>query len=239
MSRLSTTEVADLLLETGALDIRDVDAGQDPFLYSSGMKGPGYVMVKAVVGWSSILTLLIRDVALEVAQRSPSINFVAANATGGMIPGWELAKGLGLILGRHVPCIYVRGTRKKGGHGELFTGLAKNPFIQRGNEVLVVEELVNMAETTVNSTLALRDAGYKATNAACILTYDHDMQRNALKANNIELASIITLAQLIARAEERQLFAPHLFESYREFRAGPQAWMDARGITKDEKGGTF
>ena len=32
------------IIEAGGMEIRDVDSGEEPFLYSSGNRGPGYIM---------------------------------------------------------------------------------------------------------------------------------------------------------------------------------------------------
>jgi hypothetical protein len=46
------------IIKAGALEIRDLDAGQEPFLYSSGNYGPGYVMVKGLVSRLNLMKFL-------------------------------------------------------------------------------------------------------------------------------------------------------------------------------------
>jgi orotate phosphoribosyltransferase len=227
-----------ILLRVNALAIRDIDAGEEPFLYSSGMKGPGYVMVKGQVSNRYELNYLVRGLAEEVARVSSDIDFIAANATGGMIPGWILAEELSEILSREIPYIYVRGSRKKGGHKELLTGIENNPAIKVGSTALVVEELVNFAETTCNSAVALREAGYVVKNAACILSYGHDATRQKLSDHGVELIHLLSLDELLTDAEASGMFPPHVVADYRDFLKGPQAWMSKRGLLRDEGGGT-
>lgn len=121
---------AKLLLDAKAVSIRDINGGEQPFLYSSGNYGPGYVMVKGLVGRRMVLDDLVYALSRKLLTGVGGIQFIAANATGGMIPGWMLAENLAK------PYVYVRGTRKKGGHKELVTGAANNDEIKKGDNAL-------------------------------------------------------------------------------------------------------
>src|SRR3989344_7003488 len=107
------------VLRAGAMDIRDVDGvlgePQKAFLYASGNHGPGYIMVKGLVCRKTIIKPLSMNLAIRIADATPEINFVAGNVTGGVVPGWLVSEYMGQILGRTVPFVYVRETRKAGG----------------------------------------------------------------------------------------------------------------------------
>ena len=231
-------ELVGEMITVGAVSFRDVENGEEPFLYSSGNRGPGYVMVKGLVSQRALLRNLTWQLTLKVGEQFPDVDYVAGNATGGMIPGWLVAEHLTTLTGRHIPYFYVRGTRKQGGHGEVITGDKLNPFFAPGRRGLVVEELVNFAETTTNSTLEQRKAGYDVQYAATILSYDHDRMKQKLEAAAVTLISLITLSELLEVADRK--FPKRLVDDYRTFLKNPKQWQLDRGyeLPKQEKENT-
>src|SRR3989338_4329370 len=227
-------ELVERMLQCGAVSIRDVDAGEEPFLYSSGNRGPGYVMMKGLVSQRKLLTDLVRNLAHKVYARFPDVEYVAGNATGGMIPGWIMAEQLSRITGRHVPYVYVRNTRKIGGHGESITGDKQNAFFSSKRRGLVVEELVNFAETTVNSASVQRDAGHTVQYAATILFYDNLKSHLSLTNSGVKLISLMTLAELLTVIRDKRLLEPHLVDSYMSFLADPVGWQKFRNLLPKE-----
>src|SRR3989344_1219569 len=95
-----------MVLEAKAVDIRNVPLrvtneevdklplGNQPFLYASGNWGPGYVMIKGLVGRKNIIKSLIRPLAQKIAERVHYVDFIAGNVSGGIIPGWLLSEEL-------------------------------------------------------------------------------------------------------------------------------------------------
>ncbi|MBZ9572217.1 hypothetical protein KJA15_02730 [Patescibacteria group bacterium] len=245
--KISIEEVALMILKAKAVEIRDVDAGEEPFLYASGNWGPGYISIKGLVGRKRIMKTLTHQLALRVAERVPrvdfilssiDIDFVAGNVTGGMIPGWLLSEELEKISGKTMPFVYIRGLRKKGGQKELITGIANNPEIRPGANGLVIEELVNFAETTRNGVIALRGKGYKATHAATILFYDNPVAIKALEEHEIEMIYLLTLPELLEVAEKHHTGPQKAIDGYREFLADPLGWQVKRGLKPVKEGGT-
>ncbi|MFH1049012.1 MAG: phosphoribosyltransferase family protein [Patescibacteria group bacterium] len=226
------------ILNAKAVDIRDIDNGEKPFLYASGNWGPGYVSVKNLVGRKAIIKLLAQNLAIKISDKAPNLDFIAGNVTGGVIPAWLLSEYLGAILGRTVPFVYIRETRKKGGQKELITGIKDNPEIPSGANGVVVEELVNFAQTTCNGAEALREAGYEVTNAACILFYDNPEAIKSLQTAKIEMVYLITLPQLLEVAEKHKTHSVKAINSYRDFLKDPLGWQAKRGLEPVKEGGT-
>lgn len=228
-----TRELAEEILSHDAIVVRDVDAGEEPFVYSTGNRGPGYVQIKGLVGRPELVQDLAEALAAKVAERC-EIDFVNGNATGGIIPGWELRRALSARLGRSLPFTYLRGARKPGGHGELITGLRANPDIREGSRALIVEELVNYAGTTTNAVLEFRAAGFVAAAAACFVFYDQPEARQLLADNGIELVSLLTLPELLEIGEATGKLSPRAVGSYRSFLENPVRWQLDRGYAVPE-----
>lgn len=251
MEKANIDDMVLMVLEAKAVEIRDVPQKvtneeveklpleNQPFLYASGNWGPGYVTIKGLVGRKRIIKSLNQQLAQQIAERAPYLNFVAGNVSGGVIPGWLLSEELEALLKRTVPFVYIREARKKGGQKELVTGIANNPEIPAGANGLVVEELVNFAQTTCNGADALRDAECVVTHAATILFYDNPEAVKALKEHRIEMIYLFTLPDLLSVAEKHQTHPQEAINGYREFLADPLDWQKARGLTHIERGGTI
>ena len=217
-----------VLRAPGAVEIRDVDGGEEPFLYSSGNWGPGYISIKGLVSQGK----LIRDLTCALGERlaaEASPDFVAANVSGGMIPGWILAEYL------RIPYVYVRETRKEGGQKEHITGIGG---ISDYGNALVMEELVNFAQTTCNSAEIVRSTGRTVTHAACILFYDNPEAVKALEHDKIQMISLFTLLELLDCAERNETHSKSALQGYREFLMDPLGWQNKRNLTPVIEGGT-
>lgn len=227
--KASLEEIGKRIIDSGQVEIRDVDSGQDPFVYSTGNRGPGYLMIKGLVGQPSILKFLTGQLSYRVVGEA-EFDFIEGNATGGMIPAWQLRDDVSDLLGKEIPFCYLRGSRKEGGHGELITGDRNNPLIRHGMRALVVEELVNYAGTTGNAAEEFRTAGYPVSHAACLFSYDHAESNARLREKNISLIALITLPQLLDVAGEGGLIPQKAIESYREFLKDPLMWQLERDL---------
>ncbi len=100
-------QIGSLVWKTKAVELRDVDAGEKPFLYASGNHGMGYVTIKGLVGYSEIFEPMITGLAEVIKKEGVKVDFVAGLMTGGTIPGYRLSQ---LIS---VPFVYLEGTRRK------------------------------------------------------------------------------------------------------------------------------
>ena len=216
------------IIKAGALEIRNLDTGQEPFLYSSGNWGPGYVMIKGLVSRPQLINWLCETLGGKVMSVTGGPDLVAGNVTGGVVPGWILSQYM------KVPFVYVRDSRKKGGQKERVTGL----YPGLSGSCLVVEELVNFAQTTVNSAGVLRALDFTVIHAATILSYDNPEAKLDLEAAGVQLISLITLGDLLAEAKRQELFPVAAIEDYQRFLADPLAWQKARGLEPVKDGGT-
>lgn len=222
MKRATLEEIGSRIVDAGGLEIRDIDAGEEVFDYSSANRGPGYVMIKGLVGQPHIIQFLTQQIALRL---DINFDFIAGNATGGMVPGWQLRNDLERLTGKEIPYVYVRETRKIGGHKEYMVGDMNNPLIQSGMRALIFEELVNFAQTTTNSAKVLRDKGYVADVAGTILSYQNPRALELLKETGVSLTYLISLGDLINVAEKTKKFSQKAIDSYREFLEDPIEWQ--------------
>ena len=231
--KMSEEEVCEQLLRAGAVDIRDVDGGEEPFLYSSGNSGPGYVMVKGLVARQEVFKPLVEQLAFRLIEEEVEFDYIAGNATGGMLPAYQCREYYQDLSGQEVGYVYIRSSQKEGGHKELVTGLEHVPDEKDNGEPpnwLVFEELVNFGETTMNSVKVLRSLGFIACEAATILHYAHGEVDERLADNGINLTYLTTLPRLLDVAVATGHYTADTVSSYREFLDNPSKWQSDRGI---------
>jgi len=184
-------------------------------------------MIKGLISRPELMKFLCDNLGNKILSIC-SPDLVAGNVTGGMLPGWLLSRYMML------PYVYVRDSRKKGGHKEQVTGLG--PHIPRDCHCLVVEELVNFAQTTINSANLLRSMAFRVTHAATILSYENPIAVESLQDNNLVLISLITLDDLLRVAEAEGLFSKRAIDDYRLFLQNPWQWQVLRGLDPISEG---
>lgn len=220
------------LWQYNRVEIRDVQNGEEPFLYSTLNRGPGYTDIKGSVGIDDLFELALELLAIRlILDGVDDIELIVGMMTGGSLPGYRLKQLLTERYGRIVRYIYQRGSRKPGGHRELDTGDRKNPYIAPGCKTLVMEELVNFAGTTTVGVLYERNEKKRiVTDAACILFYENPVAIKKLKEHEINLHYVVGLPELLDFGVANGYATKYLVDQYREFLRDPKAWNESRGF---------
>lgn len=217
-------DTIEAILEKSILEIRDVTAGEMPYQYTSGHKGPLYVGLKELISHTELFESLMRfltDVLRRSIKRMHSVRFIAGVATDGLVPGYEIAKRLRQYWKRTLPFIYVCEAAK---NGEWLVGAKNNPGVEIGSRCILVEELVNFGETTIRSVRKLRQAGYRVNHVACFLWYENPVAIKALRHEDIEVIHLLTLSELLDAAERKDLYPRQMIEECRMFLHDPLLW---------------
>lgn len=204
------------ILQAKFLEIRDIENGGEPFLYSSGNYGPGYVSLRDSVGSKKMIKFLAEFLAKKVKKIAPNIDLIAGNATAGIVPGWLVSEYMDL------PFIYVRDTKKEYGQKDQLVGVRGNVEISSGDNALIVDELVNHGSNIIKSAKALREAGLTVTHAACFMSYARlEVARN-LKKENIKLIYLFTLPQFLDVAGKHKIYSQKVINAFKEYLKNPE-----------------
>jgi len=224
--------VMELILKSGGVEIRDVDNGEEPFLYSSKNHGPGYIDIKGRVGFDEVFEPMVDLLADKLVADKVQFDLIVGMMTGGSMPGYRLKQIMSERLKKRIVYIYQRGARKVGGHKELDTGDRNNPYILPGCQALVIEELVNFAETTTNGVLYEREEKKRRVDdAGTILFYQNPIAIERLKRHKINLHWIIGLRDdLLPFAAKEGFFSEEVVNGYLEFLDNPKDWNLKRGF---------
>jgi orotate phosphoribosyltransferase len=229
--RLGKEEIVKKIIDSGALEIRNLAAGDKPFLYSSGLWGPGYLMIKSLVGQPRVLNELTAQLTLGLELNE--IDFVIGNVTGGAIPGWQIRNNLEKLTGKEIPYVYAEGTRVlQDGHliqGNI-VGDKNNSLIHKGDRALVVEELVNTAGTTAGSVIHARNQRYKADQATTLFSYHNPIALERFELHHIQFSHLIDLPTLLDVVEKKEMFPQEVIMDYREFLKDSMAYQKKWGL---------
>lgn len=147
---MTTDEVLDVFRECGALL-------EGHFVLSSGLHSPVFLQKARVFMYPDKAEKLCRALADKLrAEGYGTVGKIVSPAVGGIIPGYETARHLG------VPALY---TERVEGRFELRRGFELDP----GEKVLVVEDIVTTGLSIRECIEALRKLGADVVAAACLV----------------------------------------------------------------------
>ena len=147
---MTTDEILDLFRDSGALL-------EGHFILSSGLRSPIFLQKARVFMHPDKAEKLCRALAQKlIAEGYGGVSQIVSPAIGGIIPGYETARHMGL------PAIY---TERVDGKFQLRRGFE----IARGEKVLVVEDIVSTGLSIRECIACLRDIGADVVAAACLI----------------------------------------------------------------------
>lgn len=147
---MSVDEVLDVFRQSGALL-------EGHFILSSGLRSPIFLQKARVFMQPDKAEKLCRALAEKLrAEGYGGVSQIVSPAVGGIIPGYETARHLG------VPAIY---TERVDGKFQLRRGFE----IKKGEKVLVVEDIVTTGLSIRECIDCLREIGADVVAAACLI----------------------------------------------------------------------
>lgn len=147
---MTTEEVLDLFRESGALL-------EGHFILSSGLRSPIFLQKARVFMHPAKAEKLCRALADKIrAAGYGDVSQIVSPAVGGIIPGYETARHLG------VPAIF---TERVNGVFEVRRGFELRP----GEKVIVVEDIVSTGLSIRECIEAIRRTGAVVVAAACLI----------------------------------------------------------------------
>ena len=179
-------KIAKALLEIGAVFLRP----DEPFTWASGIKSPIYCDNRLILTAPDVRDEVEKALAQTIKTHYADVEVLMGTATAGIAHAAIAASIMGLPMG------YVRGGSKDHGRQNRIEGR-----LQAGQKVVVVEDLISTAGSSIEAVEALREAGADVLGIVSIFTYG--MQRgvdNLAKAGvkNVSLSNFDVLIQVAA-----------------------------------------
>ena len=137
-------KTAELLLKIKAIKLQP----EEPFTWASGWNSPIYCDNRITLSYVMIRNYIRENLAKIILEKHGQPDVIAGVATGAIAIGVLVAQELG------IPFIYVRPEPKKHGRKNQIEG-----FLDSGQNVVVVEDLISTGNSSLNAVKALKEAG--------------------------------------------------------------------------------
>ena len=178
------TLVAGHLLDIGAVFFRP----EAPFTWASGIKSPVYCDNRLILTSTESRNDVEQAIADTVKREYPQAEALFGTSTAGIAHAAIAAHVLGLPMG------YVRGSSKDHGRNNRIEGR-----LEKGQKVVVVEDLISTAGSAVQTVEALREAGAEVLGIVSIFTYGMEKGLRRMEeagVRNVSLSDFNTAAEM-------------------------------------------
>jgi orotate phosphoribosyltransferase len=201
--------VAEKLLQVNAVKLNV----QEPYTWASGWKSPIYCDNRRVLSFPFIRDFIKSELCNLVFEKYPDAGLLAGVATAGIAWGAMTADQLKL------PYIYVRPKPKEHGLGNQIEG-----YYEKGQKVVVVEDLISTGKSSLQVVDVLKAAGLEVAGMVSIFTYGFGVAQEAFEAAGVTYQSLTDYPSLISLAVEKGIVKPDEQEILLKWRDDPASW---------------
>ena len=211
MNNISKTIAKDLL-KIQAVFLRP----DEPFTWASGIKSPIYCDNRLTLTAPEVRTHVEEGLAEVIKAEYPDVEVLMGTATAGIAHAAITAHILGIPMG------YVRSGSKDHGRQNQIEGR-----LEPAQKVVVVEDLISTAGSSIQTVEALREAGAEVLGIVSIFTYGMKKGLDRMAeagVKNVSLCNLDTLAQV---ASEEGYIKEEDVERLLKFRDNPsdESWI--------------
>lgn len=202
-------KTAELLLQINAIKLNP----KNPFTWASGWKSPIYCDNRITLSFPPIRNYIREEFSKHIEKEFGKPDVIAGVATGAIGIGMLVAEYMGL------PFVYVRPEPKKHGRQNQVEG-----FLQKGQNVVVVEDLISTGGSSLLAVEALKAAGANVKGMVAIFTYGFDLSVNNFKNANVTLHTLANYDTLLDEAVAKQYITEKELDTLKEWRKNPSTW---------------
>jgi len=202
-------KTAELLLSIKAIKLKP----EEPFTWASGWSSPIYCDNRVTLSYIQIRNFIRENLSKIIEDKYGKPDVIAGVATGAIAIGVLVAQELG------VPFIYVRPEPKKHGRKNQIEG-----FLDTGQNVVVVEDLISTGKSSLNAVKALRDVDANVKGMVAIFNYGFDIAEKNFKKENLELTTLSNYANLLEQALETGFISEKQLTTLNAWRENPSEW---------------
>ncbi len=204
--------IAKDLLSIGAVFLRP----EQPFTWASGIKSPIYCDNRLTLSAPEVREHVEAGLAEIVRTHFPEAEVLMGTSTAGIAHAAITATILNLPMG------YVRSGSKDHGRGNQIEGR-----LEKGQKVVVIEDLISTGGSCIEVVEALREAGAEVLGIASIFTYGMRKGVERLEAAKVVNYSLSNLDSLVEVAAEMEYIKSEDKARLIAFRNNPsdESWM--------------
>lgn len=201
----------------GLLSIKAVFFRPDePFTWASGIKSPVYCDNRLTLTAPDVRTLIENSIADVIREEYTEADVIMGTATAGIAHAAIAAHILGLPMG------YVRSGAKDHGRGNQIEGQ-----LNKGDKVVIVEDLISTGGSVIDAATALRNAGAEVLGIVSIFTYGMQKGLDRLAQENLKNISLTNFDVISEVAVDESYIIPEDRERLIAFRNNPsdEGWI--------------
>ena len=205
-------KVAKALLSIGAVFFRP----EEPFTWASGIKSPVYCDNRLILTAPEYRVTVESAIAETVKAEYPECDVLMGTSTAGIAHAAIAAHLLGMPMG------YVRSGNKDHGRQNRIEGK-----LEKGQKVVVVEDLISTGGSVIDVVDALREAGAEVLGIVSIFTYGMQKGIDRLAAASVKNVSLSNFDAVVEVAAETGYIKPEDKARLIAFRNNPsdESWI--------------
>ena len=205
------------LIAKDLLKIKAVFLSPDePFTWASGIKSPIYCDNRLTLTAPEVRCDVEKSLAEVVKKYYPEAEVLMGTSTAGIAHAAITAHLLDMPMG------YVRSGAKDHGRQNQIEGK-----LQKGDKVVVIEDLISTGGSVIEVVDALREAGAEVLGIASIFTYGMKKGLERLEAANIKNISLTDFDTIVEVAANENYIKAEDKERLIKFRNNPsdESWI--------------
>ena len=213
MENKLAVEVAKNLLKIQAVFLKP----NDPFTWASGIKSPIYCDNRLTLSYPETRKVVEQGLAEIIKKYYPTCEVIMGTSTAGIAHAAYVSEILRLPMG------YVRGGAKDHGRGNQIEGV-----VPTGKKVVVIEDLISTAGSSIEVVDVLREAGCNVLGIASIFTYGLQKGLDRLEKANVINHSLSNFETLVKVAAEEKYISETDINKVLKFQKNPSdpSWME-------------
>ncbi len=207
------------LIAQDLLSIRAVFFRPDePFTWASGIKSPVYCDNRLTLTAPAVRNDVENSLAEVIAKEYPDVEVLMGTSTAGIAHAAITAHIMGLPMG------YVRSGAKDHGRQNQIEGK-----LEKGQKVVVVEDLISTGGSCIEVVNVLREAGAEVLGIVSIFTYGMKKGIERLAAADVKNVSLTNFDAIAEIAAEMNYVKKEDVKRLLAFRDNPsdESWIGA------------
>lgn len=191
---------------------------EKPFTWASGIKSPIYCDNRLTLTSVDVRTDVEEGLAQIIRENYPDAQVLMGTSTAGIAHAAITGHLMGLPMG------YVRSGHKDHGRQNQIEGR-----LEKGQKVVVVEDLISTGGSVIEVVNVLREAGAEVLGIASIFTYGMQKGLDRLKEANVRNISLSDFDTITQVAAQQGYIREEDIEKLKRFRANPsdESWIGA------------
>ena len=189
---------------------------EEPFTWASGIKSPVYCDNRLTLSDKEVRTDVENGLASLIKENYPEVEVLMGTSTAGIAHAAITAHLMGLPMG------YVRSGHKDHGRQNQIEGR-----LEKGQKVVVVEDLISTGGSVLEVVDVLREAGAEVLGIVSIFTYGMQKGLDRLASADVKNISLTNFDVIAKVAAEDGYIKPEDVERLIQFRNNPsdESWI--------------